>query len=78
MEEWKIYNLWKELIITLNGLPIVLIELKSPSREEAEASNAYKQIRNYLLECNIGILLSYVAKSGENWKFCQVFARFRQ
>lgn len=39
-----------DIIVFLNGLPIVLIELKSPSREEAEASNAYKQIRNYLLE----------------------------
>lgn len=39
-----------DVIIFLNGLPVVLLELKSPSREEAEASNAYKQIRNYLLE----------------------------
>lgn len=39
-----------DIIVFLNGLPIVLLELKSPSREEAEASNAYKQIRNYLLE----------------------------
>ncbi len=39
-----------DIIVFLNGLPIVLLELKSPSREEAEASNAYKQIRNYLHE----------------------------
>lgn len=39
-----------DIIVFLNGLPIVLVELKSPSREEAEASNAYKQIRNYILE----------------------------
>lgn len=39
-----------DIIIFMNGLPIVLIELKSPSREEADASSAYKQIRNYLHE----------------------------
>lgn len=36
-----------DVILFLNGLPIVLIELKSPSREETDASEAYLQIRNY-------------------------------
>lgn len=39
-----------DIIIFLNGLPIVLVELKSPSREETDASEAYRQIRNYMQE----------------------------
>jgi len=31
----------------VNGLPLVVIELKSPSREETDASEAYLQLRNY-------------------------------
>ncbi|WP_339126717.1 type I restriction endonuclease subunit R [Fusobacterium nucleatum] len=39
-----------DIILFLNGLPIVLVELKSPSREETDASEAYNQIRNYIQE----------------------------
>lgn len=39
-----------DIIIFLNGLPVVLVELKSPSREETDASEAYRQIRNYMQE----------------------------
>ena len=39
-----------DLVLFLNGLPIVLIELKSPSREETDASEAYRQLRNYMQE----------------------------
>ncbi len=39
-----------DVLLFLNGLPIVLMELKSPSREETDASEAYKQIRNYMHE----------------------------
>ena len=39
-----------DIIIFLNGLPVVLMELKSPSREETDASEAYLQIRNYMQE----------------------------
>lgn len=39
-----------DILIFLNGLPIVLMELKSPSREETDASEAYLQIRNYMQE----------------------------
>lgn len=39
-----------DILLFLNGLPIVLMELKSPSREETDASEAYKQIRNYMHE----------------------------
>ena len=39
-----------DIIIFINGLPLVFIELKSPSREETDASAAYRQIRNYIKE----------------------------
>ena len=39
-----------DVLLFLNGLPIVLIELKSPSREETDASEGYLQIRNYMQE----------------------------
>ena len=37
-----------DIMIFVNGLPLVLVELKSPSREETDASAAYRQIRNYI------------------------------
>lgn len=37
-----------DVLLFINGLPVVLMELKSPSREETDASEAYKQIRNYM------------------------------
>lgn len=39
-----------DILLFLNGLPVVLMELKSPSREETDASEAYIQIRNYMHE----------------------------
>lgn len=39
-----------DVVIFVNGLPLVVIELKSPSREETDASEAYRQLRNYMLE----------------------------
>lgn len=36
-----------DIVVLVNGLPIVVIELKSPSREETDASEAYLQLRNY-------------------------------
>ena len=39
-----------DLIVFINGLPLVVIELKSPSREETDASAAYRQLRNYMHE----------------------------
>ena len=35
-----------DVIVFLNGLPVVVFELKSPSREETDASEAYRQLRN--------------------------------
>ncbi|MBR1711687.1 MAG: type I restriction endonuclease subunit R [Clostridia bacterium] len=39
-----------DLIIFLNGLPVVLMELKSPTREQTDVSEAYAQLRNYMHE----------------------------
>lgn len=39
-----------DVILFINGLPVVLVELKSPSREETDASEAYLQLRNYMYE----------------------------
>ena len=39
-----------DVLLFLNGLPVVLVELKSPSREETDASEAFLQIRNYMHE----------------------------
>lgn len=39
-----------DIILFLNGLPVVLVELKSPTQENADTSAAYKQLRNYMLE----------------------------
>ena len=39
-----------DIILFFNGLPVVLVELKSPSREETDASEAYRQLRNYMQE----------------------------
>ncbi len=39
-----------DVVLFLNGLPIAIIELKSPSREETDASEAYLQLRNYMQE----------------------------
>ena len=39
-----------DILIFLNGMPIILIELKSSSREEINSSEAYRQIRNYMKE----------------------------
>ena len=39
-----------DVILFVNGLPLVVVELKSPSREETEATAAYPQLRNYMHE----------------------------
>lgn len=39
-----------DVILFVNGLPLAVMELKSPSREETDASAAYRQLRNYMYE----------------------------
>lgn len=58
-----------DLVVFLNGLPVVLMELKSPSREETDASAAYRQLRNYMKEIptmftyNVFCVMSDMAES---------------
>ena len=37
-----------DIILFINGMPLVLMELKSPAKDEVGAENAYNQIRNYM------------------------------
>ena len=37
-----------DIILFINGLPLVLMELKSPAKDEVGVENAYHQIRNYI------------------------------
>lgn len=39
-----------DVLLFVNGFPVVLVELKSPSRKETDVSEAYLQIRNYMQE----------------------------
>jgi len=39
-----------DIVVFVNGLPLVVVELKSPSREETDVSEAYAQLRNYMQE----------------------------
>lgn len=48
-----------DVIVFLNGLPVVVFELKSPSREETDASDAYLQLKTY--QRNIPVLFNYNA-----------------
>lgn len=51
VNQWTVIDLEEkrpDVVIFINGLPLVLIELKSCSRGETDASEAYRQIRNYI------------------------------
>lgn len=37
-----------DVILYINGLPLVLMELKSPAKDEVGVENAFHQIRNYM------------------------------
>lgn len=37
-----------DIVLFINGMPLVLMELKSPAKDEVGAENAYNQIRNYM------------------------------
>ena len=46
VEEYKKKRM--DIVLLLNGMPVVVLELKSPSREETGASEAYVQLKNYM------------------------------
>ena len=48
-----------DVILFLNGLPVVVIELKSPAREGTDASEAFLQLRNYMKD--VPVLFNYNA-----------------
>lgn len=58
--EFKVRNQWRvveheaircDMVAFVNGLPLVVIELKSPSREETDEEDAYTQIKQYQQKC---------------------------
>ncbi len=46
-----------DLVLFVNGIPLVVIELKSPAREETDFSEAYAQLRNYMKD--IPVIFDY-------------------
>ena len=53
INQWTIVeksNKRPDIIVFLNGLPVVVFELKSPSRQETDASDAYRQLKTYQKE----------------------------
>ena len=53
INQWTIIeysNKRPDVIVFVNGLPVVVFELKSPSREETDASDAFLQLKTYQKE----------------------------
>lgn len=48
-----------DIIVFINGLPLVVCELKSPSREDTDTSHAYNQLKKYMQV--IPVLFNYNA-----------------
>ena len=40
-----------DMVVFVNGLPLVVVELKSPSREETDDEDAFRQIKQYQQKC---------------------------
>ena len=54
VNQWRIEELQPircDMIVMLNGLPIVVVELKTASKVDVTIDDAYKQIRNYMQFC---------------------------
>ncbi|MEE0616982.1 MAG: type I restriction endonuclease subunit R, partial [Intestinibacter bartlettii] len=70
-----------DLIIYVNGIPLVCMELKSTSREEVSIEDAYKQLMNYK-EVHIPSLFYYnaflVISDGVNTKVGTITAPFNR
>ena len=58
--QFKVCNQWSvveydkircDMVVFVNGLPLVVIELKSPSNENVEEDDAYLQIKQYQQKC---------------------------
>lgn len=51
INQWTVVELEEkrpDLVVFVNGLPLVVIELKSPGRDDTDVSEAYSQLRNYM------------------------------
>ena len=62
VNQWTIEEYKKkrcDMVVMVNGLPIVVVELKSATAEDATIDDAYKQIKNY--QQSIPSLFSYNA-----------------
>ena len=54
VNQWSVVEYEKircDMVVMVNGLPLVVIELKSPTREEASEEDAYLQIKQYQQKC---------------------------
>ena len=54
VNQWSVEEYGKircDLVVFVNGLPLVVIELKSPSNENVEEDDAYLQIKQYQQKC---------------------------
>lgn len=58
--QWKVVNQWRvediepircDMVVMVNGLPLVVFELKSPSSEEVEEEDPYNQLQQYMMKC---------------------------
>ena len=58
--DFKVCNQWRvverdsircDMVVFVNGMPLVVIELKSPSREDTDEEDAYTQIKQYQQKC---------------------------
>lgn len=54
VNQWRIEELQPircDMVVMVNGLPLVVIELKTAAKEDVTIDDAYKQIRNYMQFC---------------------------
>lgn len=54
VNQWRIEDLQPircDMVVMVNGLPLVVIELKTAAKEDVTIDDAYKQIRNYMQFC---------------------------
>lgn len=60
VNDFKVVNQWRvvehdaircDMVVFINGSPLVVIELKSPSNENVEEEDAYLQIKQYQQKC---------------------------
>ena len=54
VNQWSVEEYGKircDMVVMVNGLPLVVIELKSPSNDNVEENDAYLQIKQYQQKC---------------------------